>query len=75
VHLPAGATFPPAVKDGYNAFAYVYEGALEGIPERSAAVFTIRRRRRGESRKDGARFILASRQADRRTRGAITVPS
>jgi len=31
VHLPAGATFTHPVKNGYNAFAYVYEGALEGI--------------------------------------------
>ena len=40
VHLPAGATFTHPVPDGYNAFAYVYEGALDGIPNRSAAVFT-----------------------------------
>src|SRR5689334_10396670 len=40
VHLPAGAAFSHPVKDGYNAFAYVYEGALEGIPNHSAAVFS-----------------------------------
>jgi quercetin 2,3-dioxygenase len=40
VHLPAGATFTHPVKDGYNAFAYVYEGALEGIPNHAAAVFS-----------------------------------
>jgi len=46
------------VKDGYNAFAYVYEGALEGIPERSAAVFTTEGDVEVKAAKDGARFIL-----------------
>jgi len=58
VHLPAGATFRQPVKDGYNAFAYVYEGALEGIPERSAAVFTTEGDVEVKAAKDGARFIL-----------------
>jgi len=40
VHLPAGARFTAPVKDGYNAFVYVYEGELEGIPGHSAAVFS-----------------------------------
>jgi redox-sensitive bicupin YhaK (pirin superfamily) len=40
VHLPAGASFALPVKDGYNAFAYVYEGSLEGIPAHAAAVFS-----------------------------------
>jgi len=40
VHLPAGATFAHPVADGYNAFAYVYEGALDGVPSRAAAVFS-----------------------------------
>jgi redox-sensitive bicupin YhaK (pirin superfamily) len=57
VHLPAGGTFQHAVKDGYNAFAYVYEGALDGIEPRAAAVFSTE----GEivvKSKDGARFLL-----------------
>ena len=57
VHLPAGATFTHPVKDGYNAFAYVYEGELDGIPARSAAVFSAS----GEvqvTSKTGARFLL-----------------
>lgn len=57
VHLPAGATFTQPVKDGYNAFAYVYEGALEGIDTHAAAVFSTS----GDIRlttKDGARFLL-----------------
>ena len=58
VHLPAGTTFRQPVKDGYNAFAYVYEGALEGIPERSAAVFTTEGDVEVKAAKDGARFIL-----------------
>jgi len=58
VYLPAGATFRQPVKDGYNAFAYVYEGALEGIPERSAAVFTTEGDVEVKAAKDGARFIL-----------------
>jgi redox-sensitive bicupin YhaK (pirin superfamily) len=40
VHLPAGSTFTLALKDGYNAFAYVYEGSLEAIPNHAAAVFS-----------------------------------
>ncbi|HUQ75466.1 MAG TPA: pirin family protein [Burkholderiales bacterium] len=58
VHLPAGATFTHAVKDGYNAFAYVYEGALDGIPERSAAVFTMEGSVQVKAGPDGARFLL-----------------
>ena len=58
VHLPAGATFRQPVKDGYNAFAYVYEGALDGIQERSAAVFTVEGDVEVKAGKDGARFIL-----------------
>jgi len=58
VYLLAGATFRHPVKDGYNAFAYVYEGALEGIPERSAAVFTTEGDVEVKAAKDGARFIL-----------------
>lgn len=57
VHLPAGATFAHPVKDGYNAFVYVYEGALEGIEPRAAAVFSTQ----GEIQvktSDGARFLL-----------------
>jgi quercetin 2,3-dioxygenase len=57
VHLPAGGSFRHPVKDGYNAFAYVYEGALDGIEPRAAAVFSTE----GEIRlasKDGARFLL-----------------
>ena len=58
VHLPAGDTFKHAVKDGYNAFAYVYEGALEGIPQHAAAVFTTEGEVQVKATGDGARFIL-----------------
>jgi redox-sensitive bicupin YhaK (pirin superfamily) len=58
VHLPAGATFKHAVKDGYNAFAYVYEGALEGIPEHSAAVFSTEGDVQVKAGAQGARFLL-----------------
>jgi redox-sensitive bicupin YhaK (pirin superfamily) len=58
VHLPAGATFKQPVKDGYNAFAYVYEGALEGIPAHSAAVFTTEGDVQVKAGAQGARFIL-----------------
>jgi redox-sensitive bicupin YhaK (pirin superfamily) len=57
VHLPAGATFVHPVKDGYNAFAYVYEGALDGVEPHAAAIFS----NSGEIRlssKEGARFLL-----------------
>jgi redox-sensitive bicupin YhaK (pirin superfamily) len=57
VHLPAGASFRHPVKDGYNAFAYVYEGALDGIESHAAAVFSTE----GEvqvTTKSGARFLL-----------------
>ena len=57
VHLPAGATFTHPVKDGYNAFAYVYEGELDGIPARSAAVFSASGDVQVKS-KGGARFLL-----------------
>jgi redox-sensitive bicupin YhaK (pirin superfamily) len=40
VHLPAGGTFTHPVKEGYNAFAYVYEGALDGVEPHAAAVFS-----------------------------------
>ena len=58
VHLPAGATFKHAVKDGYNAFAYVYEGALDGIPEHSAAVFSTEGEVQVRAGAQGARFLL-----------------
>jgi redox-sensitive bicupin YhaK (pirin superfamily) len=58
VHLPAGATFKHAVKDGYNAFAYVYEGALEGIAEHSAAVFSTEGDVQVKAGAQGARFLL-----------------
>ena len=58
VHLPAGATFTHPVKDGYNAFAYVYEGALEGIAQHAAAVFTTEGDVQVKATGDGARFIL-----------------
>jgi hypothetical protein len=58
VHLAAGATFTQAVKDGYNALAYVYEGSLEGIPERSAAVFTQEGDVQVKAGAQGARFLL-----------------
>src|SRR5436190_9746816 len=57
VHLPAGATFTHPVKDGYNAFAYVYEGELEGIPARSAAAFSTVGNVEVKSKGD-ARFLL-----------------
>ena len=58
VHLPAGVTFTHAVKDGYNAFAYLYEGALEGIPEHSAAVFSTEGEVQVKAGAQGARFLL-----------------
>jgi redox-sensitive bicupin YhaK (pirin superfamily) len=57
VHLPAGATFTHPVKDGYNAFVYVYEGELDGIPARSAAVFSTSGNLEVTS-KAGARFLV-----------------
>ena len=58
VHLPAGASFTHALKDGYNAFAYVYEGALEGIPAHSAAVFGTQGEVQVKAGSQGARFLL-----------------
>jgi redox-sensitive bicupin YhaK (pirin superfamily) len=46
------------VKDGYNAFAYVYEGDLEGIPAHSAAVFTTSGDVQVRAGSAGARFLL-----------------
>jgi hypothetical protein len=57
VHLPAGATFTHAVPDGYNAFAYVYEGELDGIEPRAAAVFSTRGNIELKAAA-GARFLL-----------------
>jgi quercetin 2,3-dioxygenase len=57
VHLPAGGTFTHPVKDGYNAFAYVYEGALDGIEPRAAAVFSTEGSVQVKSAA-GARFLL-----------------
>jgi redox-sensitive bicupin YhaK (pirin superfamily) len=57
VHLPAGGTFTHAVKDGYNAFAYVYEGALDGIEPHAAAVFSSEGTLEVKSA-TGARFLL-----------------
>ncbi len=57
VHLPAGGTLTHPVKDGHNAFAYVYEGALDGIEQHAAAVFSTH----GEVQvktTNGARFLL-----------------
>jgi quercetin 2,3-dioxygenase len=58
VHLPAGATFTHAVPDGYNALAYVYEGALDGVPTQSAAVFTQEGSVQVKAGAEGARFLL-----------------
>jgi redox-sensitive bicupin YhaK (pirin superfamily) len=58
VHLAAGATFTHQVPDGYNAFAYVYEGELEGIAEHSAAVFTQDGDVQVKAGPKGARFLL-----------------
>jgi redox-sensitive bicupin YhaK (pirin superfamily) len=57
VHLPAGATFTHAVKDGYNVFAYVYEGALDGIEPHAAAVFSSSGSIEVKT-KAGAKFLL-----------------
>ena len=57
VHLPAGATFRHPVKDGYNAFVYVYEGALDGIAPHSAAVFSTEGDVQVKTT-EGARFLL-----------------
>ena len=58
VHLPAGAAFAHPVKDGYNAFAYVYEGSLEGIESHAAAVFTDKGSVEVQAGSEGARFLL-----------------
>ena len=58
VHLAPGATFTHGVPDGYNAFAYVYEGALEGIPEHSAAVFTTEGDVQVKAGPQGGRFLV-----------------
>jgi len=58
VHLPAGAEFKHAVTDGYNAFAYVYEGELAGIPAHSAAVFSAKGAVQVKAGAQGARFLL-----------------
>jgi redox-sensitive bicupin YhaK (pirin superfamily) len=58
VHLGAGATFSHEVPDGYNALAYVYEGALDGIAEHSAAVFTQEGDVQVKAGPKGARFLL-----------------
>ena len=58
VHLTSGGTFTHKVPDGYNAFAYVYEGALEGIPAHSAAVFTQQGDVQVQAGPQGARFLL-----------------
>ena len=57
VHLPAGGAFTHPVKDGYNAFAYVYEGALDGIEPHAAAVFSTEGDVALKSAR-GARFLL-----------------
>ena len=62
VQLPAGTTFKHAVKDGYNAFAYVYEGALDGIPAHSAAVFGTEGEVQVKAGAQGARFLLLAGQ-------------
>jgi redox-sensitive bicupin YhaK (pirin superfamily) len=58
VHLPAGGTFTHPLKDGYNAFAYVYEGALDGIEPHAAAVFSTEGSVQLKAGNDGARFLL-----------------
>jgi len=58
VHLPAGDEFKHAVTDGYNAFAYVYEGELAGIPAHSAAVFSPKGAVQVKAGAQGARFLL-----------------
>ncbi|HEY5899360.1 MAG TPA: pirin family protein [Burkholderiales bacterium] len=57
VHLAAGGRFEMPMKDGYNAFAYIYEGALDGIEPHAAAVFSSQ----GDielKTQQGARFLL-----------------
>ena len=58
VHLPAGAKFSHPVKDGYNAFAYLYEGALDGIEPHSAAIFSTQGQLELKAGRQGARFLL-----------------
>ena len=58
VHLPAGAAFTHPVKDGYNAFAYVYEGVLAGIEPHGAAVFSGTGPVELTAGPQGARFLL-----------------
>jgi len=58
VHLPAGGAFVHPVKDGYNAFAYVYEGALEGIEPHAAAVFDTAGTIELRAGDNAARFLL-----------------
>jgi redox-sensitive bicupin YhaK (pirin superfamily) len=62
VHLPAGATFRHAVKDGYNAFLYPYEGELSvgGKPLRRQAAGVLSQAGDVEASagKEEARFLL-----------------
>ena len=58
VHLPADATFTHSVKDGYNAFAYVYDGSLEGIEAHAAAVFADKGSVELHAGSAGARFLF-----------------
>ncbi|HYX65888.1 MAG TPA: pirin family protein [Burkholderiales bacterium] len=58
VHLPAGGTFTHPVKDGYNAFAYVYEGALDGIEPHAAAAFTDKGSVELHAGSSAAKFLL-----------------
>src|SRR5438067_10946204 len=58
VHLPAGGTFKHVVKDGYNAFASVYQGAREGVPPHRAAVTRPEGELQVKAGAQGARFLL-----------------
>jgi redox-sensitive bicupin YhaK (pirin superfamily) len=66
VELSPGATFSHPVKSGYNAFVYVYEGAvLVGPPEasrplqpRGAGVLSVGDRIEVAAQAEGARFLL-----------------
>ena len=66
VELPAGGAFAHAVKDGHNAFLYVYEGGVEVGPSGSAQALETHRAgvlAAGDSIEikagaEGARFIL-----------------
>src|SRR5581483_7556965 len=62
VHLPAGATFSHAPKNGHNAFVYPYEGSVRigstALPSHSAGVLSAEGEVEATAGAEGARFLL-----------------